>query len=268
MPPHPVDVPTGEQLADDLDGLGQHLVPHVRRRPTPADDVLVQVLPRSEPESKPTFTRQQRDRGGLLGDDRRVVTDGRTRHVGHERHTLGARSDCPQHGPGVRCVALACQPRGVVVTDDFEVETGVLRGHCVRDQLAGSALLGHQGVSESNHAPALPNPRADHTESAAASGEDPVQCFAHVDDRVEHVTGARITQLGVGESAATNREADVTRLARRNEVPHRVADDNGVVPAGTKPTTPAVGRGGDRGRCQVGDHLAETSSGASPVLSG
>jgi hypothetical protein len=41
-------VVAAEQRPDDLDGLGEHLVPDVHRRPAAPDDVLVEVLPRAE----------------------------------------------------------------------------------------------------------------------------------------------------------------------------------------------------------------------------
>ena len=74
--------------------------------------------------------------------------------------------DGAQHGPGVRRVALALQPRRVVVAADEEVETLLLGGPGVPDQLARTGLLGHQRVPESRHAstvgsrpPAPPPPK-------------------------------------------------------------------------------------------------------------
>ena len=127
--------------------LGEHLVPHVRGRPPLADHVLVEVLPRTQPEGEPAVAREQRDRGGLLGDDRRVVAHDRAGHVRHQRHPLGRGGDRAQHGPRVRGVALAVEPGQVVVADDLEVEPGVLGGDGVGDQLAGPALLASSGCS-------------------------------------------------------------------------------------------------------------------------
>jgi hypothetical protein len=46
-----VDVLAIQQGRDDVDGLGQHLVPRADRRPAPADDVRVEVLAGAEPEA-------------------------------------------------------------------------------------------------------------------------------------------------------------------------------------------------------------------------
>jgi len=78
-----VDEATAEQLADDLDGFGEHLVPHVHRAPAPPDDVLVEVLAGAEAEREAAL-RQQTQRGGLLGHDRGMVTKRGAGHVGHQ----------------------------------------------------------------------------------------------------------------------------------------------------------------------------------------
>ena len=128
---------------------------HVRGRPAAADHVLVEVLPRTQPEHEAAVPGEQRDRRRLLGDDGRVVPHGRAGHVGHERHALGRRRDRPEHGPRVGRVALRVEPGEVVVADDLEVEPRLLGGDGVGDELAGPALLAHQGVTEGDHARVL-----------------------------------------------------------------------------------------------------------------
>jgi hypothetical protein len=63
------------------------------------------------------------------------------------------------------------------------------------------------------------------------SGEHPVQRSAKLDDGVEHIAGVRIAQLGIGEPATADRIPDMPGLARGDEVPYRVADDDRVGPA-------------------------------------
>ena len=141
----------GEQLVDDLEGLLEHVVPLPDRGPALPDDVLVEVLPGPDVEHEPALG-EQRERRGLLRDDRRVVPDRRAGHVGHQLEALGRLRDGAEHAPRVRRVPLRVEPREVVVGRHREVEpepVGVLR---VPDELTGAGLLGHEGVPESRHA--------------------------------------------------------------------------------------------------------------------
>jgi len=74
-------------------------------RPALADDVLVQVLARAEPEAE-AVAGEDLDGRRLLRDDRRVVAKRRARHVRHQRDPLGRLRGCAEHRPRVRRVAL------------------------------------------------------------------------------------------------------------------------------------------------------------------
>ena len=95
-------------------------------------------------------------RRGLLRHDRRVVAHGRAGDVGEQLDPLGRMRDGAQHRPRIGGVALRGQPRRVVVAGHLEVEAHVLRRNGVVDKVFGAALLGHQGVAESRHAPRVP----------------------------------------------------------------------------------------------------------------
>jgi hypothetical protein len=151
-----VDVAAGEQGADDLDGLGELLVPDVRRLPALADDVLVEVLAGTEAEGEATLG-QERHGGGLLGDDRRVVAHGRVGHVRHERDALGRLGGGAEDAPGVRRVALGVEPGVVVVGDHSEVEAGLLGPDHVPHQLPGSRLLTHHRVTDPHETGSAPS---------------------------------------------------------------------------------------------------------------
>src|SRR5438445_7857707 len=121
-----VDIAATEQRADDLGRLFEALLTYVGRRPTLADDVLVEVLAGPEPESEPALA-QQLYRRGFLRDHRRVVAERRAGDVGHERDARRRPRRRAEHRPCVRRVTLLVEPGEVVVGDDREVETRRLR---------------------------------------------------------------------------------------------------------------------------------------------
>jgi hypothetical protein len=125
-----------EQPADDLHRLGEHLVADADRRPVLAGDVLVEVLAGAQPEGE-AVAREDLQRGRLLGDDRRVIADRRTRHVGHEPDALGGVRRGPEDRPGVAGVALLGHPRLEVVRADRELKAGRLGGHHVATSWSG-----------------------------------------------------------------------------------------------------------------------------------
>ena len=94
MLPAPVDVAAREQLADDLEGLGEHLVPHVRGRPTPADDVLVEVLPRPQPEGEPAVAASNATVAACW-----ATTAGWYRKVGHVTYVISGTRWVARHRP-------------------------------------------------------------------------------------------------------------------------------------------------------------------------
>jgi hypothetical protein len=154
-----VDVAALPQQADDLDGLGQHLVTHGRGRPPPPDDVLVEPLAGPQPQGEAPVARQAHRRR-LLGDDCGVVADDGAGHHRHQPHTFGHGRHRSEHRPAVGRVLLLRDPRVVVVGRDEEVEPHLLGTARVGHELAGAVLLGHQRVAEPRYAPRLPRPRA------------------------------------------------------------------------------------------------------------
>jgi len=148
-----VDRPPGEQRSDDLQRLGEHLVPLRHMRPA-TDDMLVEVLPGAETEDEPTV-RRQRDRGRLLRDDRRVIALDRAGDERHQADAVGCVGGRAEDGPGVRRMSLRVEPRVVVVGGDGEVEAGTFGPDRVVDELSGAALLAHQGVPKAGHEAAL-----------------------------------------------------------------------------------------------------------------
>ncbi len=105
----PVDQFAAEQLADDLDGFAQHVLAAFDGGPALADDVLVEVLAAAQAEGEPPVG-QDLHRGGLLGDDGRVIPHRRAGHVGVEIHPFGGVRHRAQHRPRVGRVALRRQP--------------------------------------------------------------------------------------------------------------------------------------------------------------
>ena len=141
-------------------------MPAVDRRPAAADDVLVEVLARAQPEGEPAVAEQVHGRS-LLGHDGGVVAHRRAGHIGHQLDPLGHLGDRAQHAPGVRRVALRVQPRGVVVAGHLEVEARLLGRSGVADKLTGAGLLGHQRVAEPRHGQSVPVRSVNETATAA-----------------------------------------------------------------------------------------------------
>jgi hypothetical protein len=122
------------QRPHDLDRLLEHLVPDVSRRPATADDVLVEVLARPDPEAE-TPGAHRCDRCRLLGHDRRVVADGRTRDERNQLDIGRLRRERAEHAPGIRTVVLRMEPGVKVVGDRDEVEPSLLGARGLRKEL-------------------------------------------------------------------------------------------------------------------------------------
>jgi hypothetical protein len=75
------------------------------RWPALADNVLVEVLTGAEPEAE-AVAGQDLNRRGLLRNHRRVVSQDRARHVGHQGDALRRLGRRAQHGPRIRRVTL------------------------------------------------------------------------------------------------------------------------------------------------------------------
>ncbi len=152
LPVHQVAL---QQLPNDPDRLGQHVLAPLDRRPAATHDVLVEILAAAEPECESPVG-EDLQRRGLLGHDRRVVAHRRARHVGHQFDAIGRVRDGAQRRPRMRRVPLGGQPRREVVAAHLEVEVDVLRSHGVVDEFLRAALLCHQGVSETHHGREVP----------------------------------------------------------------------------------------------------------------
>jgi len=74
------------------DRLLEHLAANVRRRPSLAEHVLVEVLARPDAEEEPSGKHRRGGRGGLR-DDRRMQSQDRARHAGADHEPLGLRGD-------------------------------------------------------------------------------------------------------------------------------------------------------------------------------
>ena len=128
-------------------------------QPSPVG-VLVEPLATAETEREAAVGEQLQGRG-LLGHHGRVVAHRRAGHVGHQLDALGGLGHGTEQGPGVRRVALALEPRRVVVAAHQQVEAHLLGRLRIAHQLLRSRLLGHQRVSESGHVPTVGRPPHD-----------------------------------------------------------------------------------------------------------
>ena len=150
------DQVTLEQLADDRHCLEQHLATLFGARPTPAEDVFVEVLPRTETEDESTIE-QCRCRGSSLCHQRRVHPADRTGHGGRYPKPVGPRSDGAQDGPDERGFALRVHPGMEVIRDRRELEPCSLGSYRIEHQLLGRAFLTTQFVAQRDgHASSAP----------------------------------------------------------------------------------------------------------------
>ena len=146
----PVHDLAGEQFADDLNGLAQHVVAPRDRRPALTDDVLVEVLAAAQPEGEPPVG-EDLQRRRLLRDDRRVIADRRAGDVREQFDPVSGVRHGTEHRPRVGRMALGGQPRRVVVAAHLEVEARAFRRNGIADKLFWSALFCHQGVAKARH---------------------------------------------------------------------------------------------------------------------
>jgi len=134
------DVVAAPELAHHVDGLLEHLEPHVAAGPLVAEDVLVEVLARADAEEEPARHHRGR-RGGRLRDERGVDPDQRARDAGAETDAVRRLGDSADHAPHERRVSLLVHPRVEVIGDDEVLEPRVLGGLRVLDEIARGMLL-------------------------------------------------------------------------------------------------------------------------------
>ena len=151
----PIDQAAGEQRANDLDRLPEHVLPLRDSRPPFADHVLVEVLAAAQAQGEPPVGEDLHGRG-LLRDDRGVITHGRARHVGVEVDPFSDLRYCSQQRPRVGRVTLRCQPRRKMITADLEVEPSIFSRNCISDKVFGAVLLCHQGIAKLRHLTRVP----------------------------------------------------------------------------------------------------------------
>jgi len=119
------DVVAGPELPDHLDGLLEHLKAHVGRRPRIAEDVLVEGLPATDPETERAAAHEHGAGRGGLRDDGRVGAHRGTRHRRGDRQVAGLRQGA-DHRPDERALTLRRGPRVEVVADPEPLEAGLL----------------------------------------------------------------------------------------------------------------------------------------------
>ena len=186
------------------------------RGPALADHVLVQVLPRPEPEAE-AAAGEDPHRRRLLGDDRRVVADRRAGDVGHQADPLGHRGRGAEHRPGVGRVALLDQPGLEVVADLGEVEARRLGALDVADERIGRGLLAHHRVAKFGHGAAGTRER---------QIEDPLDAvLAQRGDRARRPRRRPTSRSSASrEAAGEQRQGRDPGRLRRDHVPGRVTD--------------------------------------------
>src|SRR4029453_10135335 len=112
---------------DHLDRFLEPLVAHFPFRPARADDVLVEVLSRSDAEEEAPGHQCRGGRRGL-GDDGRMDPHRRTGDCGADLEAARARADRTDRGPDEGALPLPVRPWMEVIRDQSEGEATVL-GH-------------------------------------------------------------------------------------------------------------------------------------------
>ena len=88
--------------------------------------MFVEVLTAAHAEREPAVGEDLK-RGGLLRDDRWVVTHGRASDIGEQLDLFGGLGNGAEHRPRIGRVALRRQPWEVVVAGHLEVKARAFR---------------------------------------------------------------------------------------------------------------------------------------------
>src|SRR5438477_7238578 len=135
---------------DHGDSLFEHLLADVRRRPSAANDVLVEVLtcPNAEEE---TILEHEGDGGGGLRDDRRVDAYTRARDARADAKPFRGLRDSAEDRPHEGALPLRVDPGMEVVGDQSEGEAGLLGLRREFDERARAVFLTGELVAELEH---------------------------------------------------------------------------------------------------------------------
>ena len=143
-----VDPLLAPQLLDQFDRLGEAPAPLFRARELAAGGGrLVQRLAGADAEED-AARGQRAERAEGLGDDRRVVAQGRGEDAGPDHHPLGRGGERAEPDQRVRRVAALVAPGLEVVGDRDDVEPRLLRLDREVEQLARPELLGRSLVTD------------------------------------------------------------------------------------------------------------------------
>ncbi len=140
-----------EELANDLDGLFEHLRAHRRLRPVLADDVLVERLARADAQVEAARI-HRRERGGGLRQNRRMIAEAWSRHAGAELDGARLRAERAEPGPDERRLALLRHPGIEVVGGHDGAEANILGLARPAQQVGRMELLEHRGIPNGAHA--------------------------------------------------------------------------------------------------------------------
>src|SRR5215510_9103418 len=146
------------QEPDDVNGLGQARLTHVRLRPSLADDVLVQVFPGAHAQEE-TSRHHGRGGGGSLRDNGGMHPHRRAGHRRPEPEPCGGEPDRADHAPHERALPLSIDPRVEMIGDHGEAESVLLRHAGEPHQLVRAVLFARELVTNLHQGIPAPRPR-------------------------------------------------------------------------------------------------------------
>jgi hypothetical protein len=150
MPPAIIRKIAGQQALNDVERLGQALVPLNPARPTRTDYVLIEALAAAKSQCEAVVA-EQRQRRGALRHDGGMVAHCRAGHGRHQADPMRRICNGSQHRPGQRGMALLLEPGKVVIGNGREVEAGRFGTFCVAHQIDRAMLFRHELVTEPGH---------------------------------------------------------------------------------------------------------------------
>src|SRR3954468_10878506 len=133
--------------ADHLHCFLEHLEALIRKRPTIAEHVLVEVLAGADTEEEPPGHHAADCRRGLR-DYRRMNADDRRRHAGPDADALRGLGDTSERRPDEGAMPLLGDPGVVVVGDQAEREACPLGERGLSDELVRRMVFGRECESK------------------------------------------------------------------------------------------------------------------------